>query len=121
MIEISQTTWSADKKNIIRFDGKCVIQVIKDIPPKSVINQACYIFFKTYIKSRIKEPEIYFLTLLYSTSQIANALAHVKFKEGDIVYVIKCCEKDINNFEQIQIKDNSERIALSTNAINSLI
>ncbi|BDC19278.1 hypothetical protein HS5_21680 [Acidianus sp. HS-5] len=121
MIQISQTVWNTEKKNSIRFDGDCIIQIIRDIPPRSVINQACYIFFRTYTKSRIKDPKIYFLTLLYSTSQITDALARVKFNEGDIGYIIKCCKKDVNQFERIQIKDNNERIALSANAINSLI
>ncbi len=121
MIQISRTIWNAEKKNIIRFDGNCVTQIIRDIPPMSVINQACYIFFTTYTKSRIKDPEIYFLTLLYSTSQISDALTHVKFNEGDVCYVIRCCKNDINKFERIQIRDNNERIALTANAINSLI
>ena len=121
IVQISQTIWDSEKKSMIGFDGKCVIQIIKDLLPKSIINQACYIFFRTYSKSRIKDPEIYFLTLLYSTSQITDALSHVKFTEGESVYIIQCCEGEVSHAERIQIKDNTERIALSANAINSLI
>lgn len=120
LIYIRKIIVNDDIKNKIGFDEKCVTQIVKEFIPESIVRQACYIFAYTYKKSRIRDPSIYFLTLLYSCSQIRKVLEKNKVRANDEAYLIRCCfEQD--SYSKISISSHEERVKLTRNAINSVI
>lgn len=121
MIEVIKVIINNENiKKKITFEGNCVVQIVKDRIPDSIIRQACYIFFQTYTKSRIKDPTIYFLTLLFSSTQIHEVLTKNKLELANEAYLIRCCKNE-NVYSRISINSHEERLMLSKNAINSVI
>jgi hypothetical protein len=117
---VNEIVWNANIKSKLVYDGQCVSAVVRELPYLSVIRQACYIFFNVD-NSRIKDKSIYFLLLLNSTSQIKECIEKNKLSEGEKGYLITCCKGDLDNFsDKIEIRDLSERIALTSNAIYSV-
>lgn len=121
MLTIAKIVIDEHTKDKIKFDQECVTQVTKEIPPESVIRQACYIFFNTYNKSRIKDPSIYFLTLLYSSFQIHKVLERNRLNLNEEAYLIQCCYDPSQKYSKIYISSHQERLMLTRNAINSAI
>uniref|UniRef100_A0A2U9ITS3 Uncharacterized protein n=2 Tax=Metallosphaera hakonensis TaxID=79601 RepID=A0A2U9ITS3_9CREN len=118
-MEIREIYGPFDKK-MIGVDENCVTQVILNLPPTSVIRQACYFFFHNNEKIKIKDKSLYFLSLLFSTNQINEALKNsVPAGYSGKFYIIKCCKNDVFS-DIIEIKSLDERISLSKNAILSL-
>ncbi|WP_217451760.1 hypothetical protein [Metallosphaera tengchongensis] len=108
------------KSELIYYDGNCVSQALINLPPESVIRQACYIFFQNFQKRRIKNPTLYFLSLLNSTNQIKKAMEN-SIPDGYTgeFYIIQCC-KDEDISDVISIETYEERLALSKNSIFSI-
>ncbi|ARM75880.1 hypothetical protein [Acidianus manzaensis] len=118
MINILKVVFNENLKKQIKFDGHCITQIVKNLPSNAVLRQACYIFFQTYRKSKIKDPTLYFLSLLYSDFQISKVIEYNKLNEGDNVYIITCCN-EVTSRDVISILSNNERLMLTRNAINS--
>lgn len=116
MLEISEVENVSDYRQLIGFDGNCVTQVLGELPSTALLRQACFFFFQFFEKKKIKDPTLYFLTLLASTDQIGEALSRYGRTRK---YLVKCCRGDWK-CSAITIKDWQERLALSTNAILSL-
>ncbi|AWR97240.1 hypothetical protein DFR86_06490 [Acidianus sulfidivorans JP7] len=119
MIKIQEINFNEDLKKQIRFDKNCISQIVKRLPYESIIRQACYIFFRTYTRSKIRDPTLYFLSLLYSNSQINKILEYNKLKDGEHGYFVICCNDGLNR-SNITITSNDERLMLTRNAINSV-
>ncbi len=119
MLKVNEIVWNQNIRSRTVYDGECVSAVVKELPQLSVIRQACYIFFNVN-NTKIKDKTIYFLSLLNSTTQIKACIERNKLSEGDKGYLITCCKEDVSEFlDKIDIKDMKERIALTSNAVNS--
>lgn len=108
-----------DFKKYISFDSKCITQVVDFIPDDIMLAQVCEIFYY-YINSsknlKIKSPSMFFLSLLYSSSNIKDILDQITKSSRKIL--VHCCENEIYNNTKITSKET--RLKLSKVAINSL-
>jgi len=118
LIEIEKVSWNESLKGEISYTGECVTQVVRRLPPLSVVRQACYIFFNSPSQN-IKDKTILFLLLLSSTDQIKEAIEANKLKEGEDGYLVRCCRSDLEKYSPIAIENLDERLMLTFNAINS--
>jgi hypothetical protein len=118
LIEIEKVSWNESLKVEISYTGECVTQVVRRLPPLSVVRQACYIFFNSPTQN-IKDKTILFLLLLSSTDQIKEAIEANKLKEGEDGYLVRCCKSDLEKYSPIAIESLDERLMLTFNAINS--
>ncbi len=116
MLRVLKIEGSINEKDLIGFDGNCVTQILGELPSEALLRQACFFFFRYLEKRKIRNPSLFFLTLLAATDQIDEALSKYGQRRR---YIIKCC-KDSWEFPPTLIKNWEERIALSTNAIISI-
>lgn len=110
---------SEDIKKYIKFEGKCISQVIDFIPDEIIFNQVCEIFsyiIKKGYKTRFKSPEILFLTLLYNSNNIKEIID--KIQKSNKKYVLTCCISE--EFKEFEINSYTLRERMSSIAINSL-
>ncbi|BFH73354.1 hypothetical protein SJAV_12980 [Sulfurisphaera javensis] len=106
-------------KKYIKFDGECITQIIDFKPELAIVNQACEIFnyfMNKGYKTRVKSPEILFLSLLYGSLNIKDILN--KISTSQTKYMIKCCKNDL--LTSVSNLDKELRVKLSSIAINSL-
>jgi|ECHhosMinimDraft_1075155.scaffolds.fasta_scaffold02061_5 tRNA threonylcarbamoyladenosine modification (KEOPS) complex Cgi121 subunit len=119
LITIEKISENINEKEVIRFDGKCVYQVVYFLPPREVVQQACeiinYIIRENRV-TRIKSLPILFLLLLTNKRNINDAIE--ASKNGNERYLIKCCIS--NQMEKISVSEKRVRYLLSLNAINSI-
>ncbi len=118
MIGIERVVWEEGLKQKISFDGECVTQIVRSLPPESIVRQACYIFFNSP-NQNVKDKTILFLLLLSSTDQIKEAIEVNRLKEGEEGYLIRCCREDAENYTPISLEGIDERLRLTFNAVNS--
>jgi len=119
LIAIEKISENINEKEVIRFDGKCVYQVVYFLPLREVVQQACeiinYIIRENRV-TRIKSLPILFLLLLTNKRNINDAIE--ASKNGNERYLIKCCIS--NQMEKISVSEKRVRYLLSLNAINSI-
>mgnify|MGYP001772505299 CR=1 FL=1 len=108
-----------DFKKYINYDSNCITQVISFVPDNIMLAQACEIFFY-YIKSlknlKIKSPPIFFLSILYGSSNIQNILDQISKSPKKVL--VHCCANE--KYNSIKITSKEIRLKLSKIAIASL-
>mgnify|MGYP001772545745 CR=1 FL=1 len=108
-----------DFKKYINYDSKCITQITNFIPDNIILAQVCEIFHY-YINSakniKMKSPSIFFLSLLYGSSNIKDILNQIT--ESPRKFLVQCCADE--KYSNAKITSKEMRLKLSKVAISSL-
>ena len=111
--------YDEDFRKYINYDLKCITQVTDFIPDNIMLAQACEIFYY-YIKSsrnlKIKSPLMFFLSLLYGSSNIKDILNQIT--KSPRKFLVCCCADE--KYITTKITSKETRLKLSRVAITSL-
>lgn len=103
------------------YDGKTVSQVLGYLPSDIILRQACYIFFRlvqNLNRMRVRSPEMVFLMLLTSSSQIKDAISSSKVNIPGENYLIKCDSCMLDNYQkEASSLTRDDRMRLTLNSI----
>jgi len=110
--------------NLIKSNDNCVTQVLPNLPNNAILRQACYLYFNSLYKARIRNPTIFFLLLLLPFEQIKDAIEYVRntINSQEKVYLIKCCKNGNYNIDIIResFLSNQDRFILTKNSLLSI-